>query len=329
MVLGIYLHFTLILWALVFPFKGVVIDKKGKKLTLKHKSIFLCIKPQKTNKVVCGDFVKGFASGGKAKLNSVKGKCIAGTVVFASSKKIILSNGTQVYLYLPKFFLNGKHTSSIPLGSRVYLRVNPTTGKAVRVDAINLKKYKSDFNVMRSVLYPPNKRIFKKGDTLKFVLQAKDGEYFIDILGVAYNLKMKRVGKNIYKTRFTFNKGDVRESYILIKKREKKKVLVRVYPYPIDVAISSPKVNIISPVPKRYAVPPPVVCTFQSEGTLINPKTVSVFLDGKPIRLKVRRIDLAFGYTPKTLTKGEHTLKVCVEDMAGNSSCKVVKFTTY
>jgi hypothetical protein len=225
---------------------------------------------------------------------------------------------------------------------RVFLRVDPVTGLAGSIEAIDIKaanchpeqnEGSSPIKIFGISLFSQEskKKSFRKGDSIEISLNATPGaEAVFDVCGIARGVAMKETKPGSYKGKFVFQRGDARFSYVIIRMKNKNGKITRIYPGSIDLAANPPEITPVSPTPGESISGnlPPIFAELSSAGSMVTASSATIYLDGKPLSQGIfRNVEYVSAELPQNLPPGAHRAKITVCDEAGNTASKEWSFT--
>jgi hypothetical protein len=302
--------------------------------------------------VISGDrAVVSFIPGGKTIGRvEVNGHYSAGSLIFINRQKLILSCGQQIYLSEnPRILLNSEkaEVQEIKTGTRVFVRVDPETGLAGTVEAIDMNLYKpaeqdkrfsyNKLSVDKVISSGSVEKVgaenssFRFGEGIRVELQGTPGKSVsFDITGNASDIPLKEIRPGIYRGEYLFSRGDVRRSYLIFKMQDQQGSSYRIYPQSIDIACSPPEIIPVSPaadktVNIRNSL---VYAEFLTKGSLIDASSVQLYLNGKQVTTGLdTTVHSVRGGIETQVKPGLNTLEIRVRDEAGNSVSKKWTFS--
>jgi len=334
-------------WASTINIKGSVIDvdhgkriiyvKTGKSLETKliydSKTRFMSRgKRISPFSVIPGDHVNARVSGaGIIGSITVNGESHAGEVVFISKEKLLTADGMQIYFFFDvKFYVNGilSGWKDIPVGCRIYTRVNPTAELAGSVYAIDFRKQVSKSGDSPPEIWKidiPGKKLFRKNEKINVIVKARGKKKVcIDIPGIATGIPLKEVKPGTYKGSYKFNRNSIRRTYVIAHISDKKGYSCRICPLSINVAITGPRIIPVYPG-KNETIrenSPSIFARFIPGGALVKASSIGVIIDGKRIKSGLDRNVGFISCKIPQLKPGKHSIKIVVSDEAGNQRSK-------
>jgi len=287
--------------------------------------------------ILPGDHLKVIvpAKTGIAKSAIVTGESFAGELLFINPVKCITSQGQQFNFSKDiKFYLNGVNTrwKNVKAGYRIFVRIDPSTGLAGSVYALNLRKQTGKSGSSSAKIWKierSKEKSYKKTESINILVKASAGKRVsADIAGIAFGIRLKEVKPGIYRGKYRFRRTDMRRTYLVARIFDKKGVAYRVNPSSFDVAISPPTIEPVYPAPGKSIGGrlSDLFALLDSRGSLIHAAFTAVYIDGKKIKSGLDRNVRFIACPLPRLKKGKHTARIIAVDEVGNSSSRSWSF---
>lgn len=287
--------------------------------------------------IMPGDHISALITipGGIASSVTVSGETVGGELVFISGVKLLTSDGIQVHLSKDaRFYINGIETEMKELqkGRRIFARIDPETNLAGTVYQVDINKRVMKQGETKGVIktvecFPAGS--FRKGRVIKITVTASPGKKVsADIAGVAYRIPLKETKPGAYSGSYTFERTDVRRTYVVGRASDGNGTVTRINTTAIDAAVSPPVIEPVYPLPDKTVDGSGIelFARLSSPGSLIKASSIEVFLDGKQLTSGVERNVGFVSCELPTLKKGKRTVKVLVVDEAGNKNSLLWQF---
>lgn len=286
-----------------------------------------------------GDQVRVTAdAAGRAILIRVQVREAAGRLDVVAGRVIVLTDGRSFTLAENvRFTLDGREVSRDQLraGMDVSLRLNPQTNQVVEVTARSTAQAPPPSGAAAQITSFTHSasRPLRAGETLTVTLRGTPGgTATFDIFGVAASLPMREVSPGVYQGTYTVRSGDnVANAAIFghLRVGNQQAPLVQAGT-PVTVDTQRPVIRQQLPEPNSTInnVRPNIVITFEDPGGAgINTGVTRLVVNGQDVTSRATITDTVVAYNPPEPLSGRVTLRIHLEDRAGNETDDAWTFT--